>query len=101
MNIFFKLFIRFVSKTSISLQLSIASVETDTQSRRNSNDSCSDEDKLRMTETDPKSEENGVDEFKDKILDTKLNEENKENNLPSQRKLLRGQSQVVLPVKVE
>ncbi len=77
----------------------MASVETDSLSRRNSNDSCSDEDRVRMIEEDRKSHDD--EEFKDKILNTKLSEENKENNLPTQRKLLRGQSQVVLPVKIE
>lgn len=41
-------------------------------------------------------------EFKEKILNTRLSEENKENSMPANRKLLlRGQSQVTLPVKFE
>lgn len=83
----------------IHFQLSVATtVEMDNLSRRNSSDSCSDEDKLRMNGDDPNPRDADADEFKEKILNTKLNEENKENSLPSQRKLLRGQSQVVLPV---
>lgn len=73
----------------------------DNLSRRSSNDSCSDEDRLRIIEEDQKQHEPDGAEFKEKILNTKLSEENKENNLPSQRKLVRGLSQVVLPVKIE
>lgn len=43
-------------------------------------------------------------EFKDKILNTKLSEENKENNSPQKKRekiLMRGQSQVAIPVKKE
>lgn len=41
-------------------------------------------------------------EFKEKIINSRLSEENKENSLPVNRKLLlRGQSQVSLPVKFE
>lgn len=40
--------------------------------------------------------------FQQKILDTKLNEESKENSvLPREKFLLRGQSQSVIPVKQE
>lgn len=81
--------------------MSITSVETDSLSRRNSNDSYSDEDKLRVIEEDQTHHDPDEKEFKEKILNTKLSEENKENNLPSQRKLMRGYSQVALPVKIE
>lgn len=39
-------------------------------------------------------------EFKDKILNTKLSEENKENNSPQKKEkiLMRGLSQVAIPV---
>lgn len=78
----------------------MTSVEAENLSRRSSNDS--DEDRLRiMEEEDQKQNDPNVEEFKEKILNTKLSEENKENNLPSQRKLVRGISQVVLPVKIE
>lgn len=41
-------------------------------------------------------------EFKEKIISNRMSEENKENSLPVNRKLLlRGQSQVSLPVKFE
>lgn len=42
-------------------------------------------------------------EFKDKILNTKLSEENKENDSPQKKEkiLLRGQSQTAMPVKKE
>lgn len=41
-------------------------------------------------------------EFNEKIINTRISEENKENSLPKNRKLLlRGQSQVALPVKFE
>ncbi|KAG4077312.1 hypothetical protein HA402_009713 [Bradysia odoriphaga] len=85
-------------QTEAARRLSIATVEMDNLSRRNSNDSCSDEDRLRMSGDDQKQHDADPEEFKDKILNTKLNEENKENSLPTKRKLLRGQSQVVLPV---
>lgn len=43
-------------------------------------------------------ENNETDEiFKEKILNTKLSEENKENNLAHPRRLMRGLSQVTLP----
>lgn len=35
--------------------------------------------------------------FKEKILNTKLSEENKENNLSQSRRIMRGLSQVTLP----
>lgn len=54
-----------------------------------------------MIEEDQKQHEPDVGDFTERILNTKLSEENKENNLPSQRKLVRGLSQVVLPVKIE
>lgn len=73
----------------------------DNLSRRSSNDSYSDEDKLRIIEEDQTQHEPDVQDFKEKILNTKLSEENKENNLPSKRKLMRGYSQSVLPVKIE
>lgn len=83
-------------------QLSITSSEIDNLSRRSSNDSCSDEDRLRMIEEGHKQQhESDVEEFKERILNTKLSEENKENSLPSKRKLVRGISHVVLPVKIE
>lgn len=81
--------------------MSIPIVEADSLSRRSSNDSCSDDDKLRIIEEDQTQHDTDVQEFKEKILNTKLSEENKENKLPAQRKLVRGYSQVVLPVKVE
>lgn len=41
-------------------------------------------------------------QFEEKIINTRLSEENKENSLPTKKKLLlRGQSQVVLPVQFE
>lgn len=41
-------------------------------------------------------------EFTEKILNTRLSEENKENSMPANKKLLlRGHSQVALPVKFE
>lgn len=73
----------------------------DSLSRRSSNDSCSDEDRLRIVGEDQKQHDPDMEDFKEKILNTKLSEENKENNLPSQRRLMRGHSQVVLPVKIE
>lgn len=79
-------------------QLSIATMETGNLSRRNSNDSCSDEDRLRMNGDDQEQRDPDAEAFKEKILNTKLNEDNKENSLPSQRRLLRGLSQVALPV---
>lgn len=40
--------------------------------------------------------------FEEKIINTRLSEENKENSLPAKKKvLLRGQSQVMLPVQFE
>lgn len=40
--------------------------------------------------------------FEEKIINTRLSEENKENSMPLVKKLLlRGQSQVVLPVQFE
>lgn len=40
--------------------------------------------------------------FDGKIINTRLSEENKENSMPLSKKLLlRGQSQVVLPVQFE
>lgn len=80
--------------------MSIPCVEADNLSRRSSNGSCSDDDKLRIIEEDQTQHDPHVQEFKEKILNTKLSEENKENN-PAQRKLLRGYSQVALPVKIE
>lgn len=77
------------------------SSELENLSRRGSDGSCSEDDRLRIIEEDQQQHEPNGEEFKEKILNTKLSEENKENNLPSQRKLLRGFSQVALPVKIE
>lgn len=41
-------------------------------------------------------------DFQERILNTQLSEENKENSLPKNRKILmRGTSQVVMPVQFE
>lgn len=75
---------------------------------RNSSPTSSNELKIEE-ENDKAATENGDEtndqkdeEFKEKIINTRLSEENKENSLPVNRKLLlRGQSQVSLPVKFE
>lgn len=47
-------------------------------------------------------ESSGSDDFNGKIINTRISEENKENKLIANRKLLlRGQSQVALPVQFE
>lgn len=99
------------------LQHSTASTESaDSISRKNSTNSSSNSDddsgskstgasQLKIVEEkdDDKSDVDEADAhvFEEKILNTKLSEENKENSLPHPRRLMRGQSQVSLPIKFE
>lgn len=57
---------------------------------------------LKIEEEHDKAIDQKDEDFKEKIINNRMSEENKENSLPVNRKLLlRGQSQVTLPVKFE